>query len=319
MFVRASQLPLVTLCGLLTDLAREERQLCEVLEEAKIGNFRGFSLRFRTNLPSADPNDLAVVGDLAQHAERPLRLGSDRLLVFDLTGQEHYLARTVIEEFGDGLSLFETLARLATPADDGQAILREVNLFIERYEVENREDDKSGEAASLMHLFDWLSDGERSLVGRMCLFSLLGTTETLILLDEPDVHFNDYWKRQIVQLINRAARGGHSHMLITTHSSIVLTDVPREDIVVLDRGANYTDRASFPRMRTFASDPSDIMVHVFGAPQAAGARSVELIQQALQKPHEELDRKELEQLLKQSGEGYWSYLLRSELMRMDSE
>jgi energy-coupling factor transporter ATP-binding protein EcfA2 len=308
----------VALCGLLADLAREDRRLRELLKEAKVGNFRGFSLRFRTNLPSIDSNDRDVVSNLAQHATRALRLGSDRLLVFDLKGQKHDLAHTVLEEFGGGLPLFETLARLATPGEDGQTILREANLFIERREIEEREDGETGEAP-LMHLFDWLSNGERSFVGRMCLFSLLGTAEALILLDEPEVHFNDYWKRQIVRLIDAAARGSHSHVLITTHSSIVLTDVPREDIVILNRGANYTDQSSLPRVRTFASNPSDIMVHVFGAPQAAGALSAELIHRALQKPRNELDRTELEQLLEQAGPGYWSYLLRDELVRMEGE
>ncbi len=36
-----------------------------------------------------------------------------------------------------------------------------------------------------------LSDGERSFLGRMCLFCMLRGQEALVLLDEPEVHFND--------------------------------------------------------------------------------------------------------------------------------
>ncbi|QIN81585.1 AAA family ATPase [Rubrobacter tropicus] len=317
LFIRASQLTLVTLCGLLADLSREDRRLSEVLREAKVGSFKGFSLRFRTNLPSTDPTDHAYVEDLARHATRALRLGSDRLLVFDLAERPQDFPSDVLEEFDGGLSLFETLARLATPAEDGQASLREVNLFVERYEAEERENER-GEAP-LMHLFDWLSDGERSFVGRMCLFSLLGATEALVLLDEPEVHFNDYWKRQIVKLIDGAIEDSDSHVLITTHSSIVLTDVPREDIVILNRGAGFTDDYSFPGIKTFASDPSDVMVHVFGAPQATGAASVQQIQEALERSRREPNQDELRWLFDRTGPGYWSYRIRRELARMENE
>jgi predicted ATP-binding protein involved in virulence len=142
------------------------------------------------------------------------------------------------------------------------------------------------------------------------------------LLDEPEVHFNDYWKRQIVYLLDAALTGRHSHVLITTHSSITLTDVPREDIVVLNRGPNFTSLASRPGMQTFAADPSDIMVHVFGAPVAAGAQSVARIEQALketpdQDPEER--RKELQKLVEIVGPGYWSYRIRRELLGMEPE
>jgi predicted ATP-binding protein involved in virulence len=171
-----------------------------------------------------------------------------------------------------------------------------------------------------LHLLEWLSDGEQSFLGRLCLFTLLGTTEALILLDEPEVHFNDYWKRQIVYLLDAALTGRQSHVLITSHSSITLTDVPREDIMILQRDANFTSHASHPGMQTFAADPSDIMVHVFGAPVAAGAQSVARIETALKaEPGQDPStrREELQKLLDIVGPGYWSYRIRRELLGME--
>jgi hypothetical protein len=87
---------------------------------------------------------------------------------------------------------------------------------------------------------------------------------------------------------------------MATYSSIVLTDVPSEDIIVLNREGPYTTQAFNPSIRTFAADPSDILVHVFGAPQAAGEQSVTRIQQVLDglldlNPDEQ--RKQLQELL----------------------
>jgi predicted ATP-binding protein involved in virulence len=155
----------------------------------------------------------------------------------------------------------------------------------------------------------------------MCLFSLLGETEALVLLDEPEVHFNDFWKRKIVSLLDRTLANRNSHVLITTHSSITLSDVVEEDIVVLNRTSSYTSNALQPSLKTFAADPSEIMVHVFEAPHAAGARSVDYIQGLLSessngdRAHQ---RETLEALLPIVGEGYWRYRIRRALSEIES-
>jgi predicted ATP-binding protein involved in virulence len=115
----------------------------------------------------------------------------------------------------------------------------------------------------------------------MCLFALLGETEALILLDEPEVHFNDFWKRKIVSLLDKTLEGKQSHVLITTHPSITLSDVLEEAIVILNRTSSYTDSATSASFKTFAADPSEIMIHIFDAPHAAGDRSVAYIQSIL--------------------------------------
>src|SRR5207247_651741 len=101
------------------------------------------------------------------------------------------------------------------PNNTNPPLLREVNLFLERTAELDPITNEIAEPPPLL-LLNWLSDGEQSFLGRMCLFSLLGKTESLILLDEPEVHFNDYWKRQIVALIDKVLRGRTSHALITT-------------------------------------------------------------------------------------------------------
>ena len=328
LLIRSQWLSLVTLCGLLNDMAEvdraEDRRLYKVLNEAKIGTVRGFSLKFRMNQGVTSNDDRLQVNRLAKYASRALRLGSDYLLVFDLAGwdhdpiehtllrlagsplprRDHFVSQRILEEFSDGLQLFEALARLAIAVDHEQPVLQEVNVFLERPVPPRRAGAKRERPP--MHLLTWLSDGEQSFLGRMCLFSLLGTTEALILLDEPEVHFNDYWKRQIVYLLDAVLKDRHSHVLMATHSSIVLTDVSSEDIIVLNREGPYTTQAFNPSIHTFAADPSDILVHVFGAPQASGEQSVTRIQTVLEglpglSPDEQ--RKQLQELLAVVGPG----------------
>jgi predicted ATPase len=320
LFIPSKHLPLITLCGLLTDAARSEGEprLQEVLRQVNIEKLSGFSLKFRLNEGVTSLSDRRAVLSLAKLATRALQLGSDRMLVFDLA--QKGLARQILKQYGEGLNLFILLARMASPIGGESPVLRKVSLFIMRPAGSGRE----AREAPPLHLFQWLSDGEQSFLGRLCLFSLLGTAQALVMLDEPEVHFNDYWKRQIVRLLDRMLRGCSTHTLITTHSSIALTDVPREDIVILRRDGKYTSDFTHPRMQTFAADPSDILVHVFGAPYATGAYSVEQIKEVINtrrtsKRTSKTQQDALERLSRKIGPGYWSFLVRRKLMAAAEE
>jgi ABC-type Mn2+/Zn2+ transport system ATPase subunit len=306
-------LPIITLCGLLQNLSEEEHYptrsgMRPILKQSGVTRFCGFSLRFRLNEGIITANERQDVLRMIPFASRALHIGSDRLLVFDLTKQGAGTAKRCLEEFGGGFQLFQMLSSMQYHPNLSESPLQEVNIFLERENGDNG-------SRQPLHLFDWLSDGEQSFLGRMCLFNILRQEDTLILLDEPEVHFNDYWKRQIVNMLDGVLQGRNSHVLISTHSSITLTDVPREDIVVLERTGAFVSTSKRPRVQTLAAEPGDIMVHVFGTPYATGQRAVDLVLGTLgAEVPESKRRRELERLLSQVAPGYWSYRVRRSLM-----
>jgi predicted ATPase len=314
-FIRNNHLSLLTLCGLLVNIISspevKNRLLYDVLERTRIGELRGFSLNF--NLANIT-KEKKYIQELSNKATRSLQVGEkELLLVFDLGTQ----GKSTIEElFGrkGGLGFFEDLMLLMHPSSN-PPILKKVNLFLERssYSKEKRNEP---EDSPPLHLLGWLSDGEQSFLARMCLFMLLGQTEALVLLDEPEVHFNDYWKRQIVQLIDNMVRHCSSHILITTHSGITLTDVPKENILLLKRNSDYTSEAGHPRIPTLAADPNDIITGIFEAPQSTGAQGIIRVKREIIKAIalDETERKEaLRKLRGQVGLGYWHYFVLREL------
>ncbi|ACK70511.1 conserved hypothetical protein [Gloeothece citriformis PCC 7424] len=311
-FISSSEIPLITLCGLLTDLVKPDKPLSKVREASKIKKLSGFSLKFRK--PNSKTQDWEKVEELAKLTPKCLRIGTDYQLIFDLSDAN--LPHRLIETYYSGFELFKTLSQLAKPDKNGQTVLQSVNLFLERPMSDHPETDLD---IPLLHLLDWLSDGEKSFLGRMCLLTLLETDEALILLDEPEVHFNDFWKRQIVYLLDTTLKKRHSHILISTHSSITLTDVPKENIMVLDRNGNYTNKSLKPSMNTFAADPSDIMVHVFGSPYPSGELSINRVEDELAnklKRSTEERKEALENLKDVVASGYWSFLIRQELQSL---
>jgi energy-coupling factor transporter ATP-binding protein EcfA2 len=128
-------------------------------------------------------------------------------------------------------------------------------------------------------LYNWLSDGERVFLGRMALFQLLrGENDALMILDEPETHFNDVWKREIVDIIDTSLRDNKSEVIISTHSSISLTDVFDTEITLLSK--NEIDGAIAivePRIPTFGASPNEIMIDIFGAPESVGQRATEFL------------------------------------------
>lgn len=293
-------LPLVTICGALADVHfGEDSRLGEVFDEVGIRRVAGFSLRLTASEETLSQAEQRLTDELARAASRVVRSGHELLLVYDLTDDASEPARRVVEVAGTPLALFETLHELAEQSATRPAVLNEVSVFVEP--------KADGETRRDLHLLEWLSDGERSFLGRICLFLLAADDGSLILLDEPEVHFNDYWKRQIGQVLDRVLSGKRSHVLIATHSSIALTDVPRDSVFVLTRSNGYTRAVTVPPIQTLAADPSDIIVHVFGAPHSAGEHAVRQVESALREPSNAQQRERLQELADALAPGYWRY------------
>ena len=309
-FILQDQLMLVALTGLLQHCKRVENEspLQAVLKETGINKLAGFTLHFK--LPYASDVERGNLWQqIGQHATRAIRSGSEYRLVYDLTNAD--LASKLLEANGGALPFFEMLAGWYNGENP---ILSKVSLLIQRAPIKPQ--NGAGEQIPPLHTWSWLSDGERSFIGRMCLFSLFGEVESLILLDEPEVHFNDYWKRHIVstmhQVFEKKSGTTISHVLVTTHSSISLSDVHPEDILVLERQDLLTSATSIPRIQTFGADPSEIMVHVFGAPYAEGAYSVNEIESWLTGMSQKSEQEQRD-YLKTVAPGYWAYRIRREM------
>ncbi|GHO96276.1 hypothetical protein KSF_063240 [Reticulibacter mediterranei] len=337
-FLSAEQIPLVALCGMLVDMkdasttesSSQWRYLSNIMQESRIKALNGFSLRLRMNKEALLEPDKGFIQELLKLATHTIQIGSDYLLVFDLLAKKTLPNDLLALRGGGGFLFFSSLARLAQAREQNEQLLQEVNLFLERSQ-EQEERDELGASVEQppLHLFTWLSDGEQSFLGRLCLMPLLRESEALILLDEPEVHFNDYWKQQLVFMLDESLtipqdrpKPQPCHALMTTHSSITLTDVVNTNILILKRRNGYTYETIPTSLETLGADPSDIIVSVFGARHAAGANGVNRIKQKLESIRKIASEwqqlpsniknqciKDLENLEKQVGPGYWRFLI----------
>jgi energy-coupling factor transporter ATP-binding protein EcfA2 len=160
--------------------------------------------------------------------------------------------------------------------------------------------------------YEELSDGEQMVLGRMALFHLLqGQQDALLLLDEPETHFNDKWKREIVDIIDDAIGHTTNDVLISTHSAIVLSDVFNNEIVMVQKTQDGSTVRSVDEP-TFATDPSALMMTVFGADDSIGKRAQEFIEGKLRQATGTLaEITDLEHLIARMGSGFYRSELRT--------
>lgn len=235
------------------------------------------------------PRDFFVVYDLPEHSDR-----------FDL--------RAIAN---NPYAFFETLF-----AWRRSGALLEVHLILNKAQAS----DKILETS--------LSDGELLYLHRYSLLLLLrGLRNALVLLDEPDTHFNDRWKSHIIQDIVSLlpalySRNEPTHeVVIATHSALTMTDADSDQIYYF----NWTDAMGpednvAPRIivrpleiSAFAADLGELSLVLSGGADPLGDYAEQRIEQAL------LDgsQQEIERLLDDVGPGFARFQLRDRLLHMN--
>jgi predicted ATPase len=210
-----------------------------------------------------------------------------RFLHFDLLGRLNQISND------------ETRQHLEGVAHQGQALLSLLNHFGEANAYERFERLYAMHQAGLFNhlqiglrkkktddliLYDELSDGEQMILGRMALFHLLkDRPDALLLMDEPETHFNDVWKREVVDIVDDALGETASEVMIATHSAIVLTDAMIRDIVLLERNAQGHAEVRQIRgdLQTFGATSDHPLRDVFGSPDTVGRRATIILETLL--------------------------------------
>jgi energy-coupling factor transporter ATP-binding protein EcfA2 len=217
-------------------------------------------------------------------------------------------------------TLVETFESLHKWEDSG--LIAGLTLTIKRL---NQMPSFDGELDDVVIRYEDLSDGEQMLLGRMALFFLLRRQDgALLLLDEPETHFNDVWKREMIDLVDDAIlKTTTAQVIVATHTSIALTDVFSSEIVRFTKpdGVPKVEEVAFP---TFGADPGRILLHVFGSPDTIGSRAAEFLRDRLKKEWKSADpvkaaelRGELERLVSEIGSGWPRAKLAEILSKLD--
>jgi predicted ATPase len=317
----------VALHHVLKDEVEQDPALQELLERGSWHHL--VSVRFRSHLQIKDwsrkicetAHDWWLCA--GEVIAEPHPLETRRTLLFDLRGAfsaQDLTLRTVSNTIttcttqgealwtllgGADFTSFELFTRLLELKQAG--LFDDLLLRLRSQPVPETDAEQSEQDIGVLR-YEELSDGEQMVLGRMALFYLMqGQQDALLLLDEPETHFNDKWKREIVDIIDNAIGMTANDVLISTHSAIVLSDVFQDEIVLLEKqdgGSRRVELAS----PTFGADPGEIMMRVFNTPDCVGKRAQEWLES-----HDwsSMTPEELEDLISKVGPGFYRTELRT--------
>jgi len=274
---------------------RETSALIDALAEV---NLRLLAFSLQLHIDGTVPPYREQLNPLFHLASRTIQQWENQLWVYDLGEIDIQSGNSKLQVLAEKQPPFNFYQMLCNLQERG--VLVNANLVIEY-----TPDKRTGQPKRVL-LTDDLSDGEFAFISRMALIYLLNEKECLFLLDEPEVHFNDDWKRNLVDSIERALTQPEktdSEVILTTHASIVLTDAFSDEVILM----TYSGQQIPPR--TLGGEPGELLQSVLGASQTVGKRAIRIIQKAL----ETKDRATLEAMLKQVGPGLYRFTIIEEL------
>ncbi|MDM5283773.1 AAA family ATPase [Peribacillus frigoritolerans] len=136
--------------------------------------------------------------------------------------------------------------------------------------------EKEGKPVSLSDL----SSGEITMLFRFLPLLMEVNNNSIILIDEPETHLHPVWIQQFISYLVDIFHDFHSHFILATHSPLIVTDLPIECIVGLEKYENKVQQYLLYE-NTLGGDPSDLLKEVFELKSLQGDFTVELLKEVL--------------------------------------
>lgn len=157
--------------------------------------------------------------------------------------------------------------------------------FLDFYLVK-QVDEQGGEKELLLKEF---SDGEHQFIHTMAICLLLKDSDSLILLDEPETHFNPSWRSHFVSILDKTLKNACSNIkqhdsryvnfmkdiLITTHSPFIISDCRADHVIVVTKEGDHakSETASAMGIKTYGASTSFIQTKIFGSTDTIGEKA----------------------------------------------
>lgn len=174
---------------------------------------------------------------------------------------------------------FYTDWKLPRPAPEQKVFYFEEFKIIKRVNSE-------GETIKL--LMKNLSDGEQQFLHSLGICLMLKGKSALLLLDEPETHFNPDWRSKFISTLKACLEASNSNnlmrdILITSHSPFIISDCFPDKVIVFKEG-ELPKNARDINFRTYGTSIDIIMENVFKKNNTIGDLSrseIEAIQEEI--------------------------------------
>ena len=172
------------------------------------------------------------------------------------------------------------------------------------------------------------SDGEHQFIHTMAICLLLKDSNSLILLDEPETHFNPSWRSQFVTTVNKTLHNACSSLglhdeqyvnfmkdiLITTHSPFIISDCRADNVIVVtkENGHAKAEKASDMGIKTYGASTSFIQAKIFDSTDTIGGKAYQEMK-AIGEQTDKTKQQKLNEVNSKFGESLEKLMILSEI------
>lgn len=171
------------------------------------------------------------------------------------------------------------------------------------------------------------SDGEHQFIHTMGICLMLKDRRTLLLLDEPETHFNPSWRAKFIKVLSDSMKADGSNnllkdVILTSHSPYIISDCLPNNVIFFSRNedtkkieANSARELGF---NTYGTSVEIISDELFGYNQSIGDASNEKLEAIdFEKINSAEDITKIKRTLNRLGESIEKDLVLAKLNRMD--
>jgi restriction system-associated AAA family ATPase len=134
-----------------------------------------------------------------------------------------------------------------------------------------------------------ISDGEHQFMHVVGTAMMIDSKGVLILLDEPETHFNPKWRSKLVSTLNKIVKDRNQEFILTTHSPFIISDCQRHNIFVFERNRN--DKVKYRKLdiQTYGASSSELLSEVFEKEETISEMALDGLNDLRAKPIKTLD------------------------------
>lgn len=192
---------------------------------------------------------------------------------YDSTGYEDGCGEISLLEYlmNQFISSFKNCMSNKTKRDDWNEIIKilESDPMFARYNmsdfiyIQNSNNVNYSNIAPVKKLFESLSSGHKVVLSIVtCCIDKLAE-KTVLFIDEPETHLHPPLIASLIRSISGLLIKRNGVSIISTHSPIILQEVPRSCVWLLSREGNYL-QGRRPAMETFGANIGSLTNEVFG-------------------------------------------------------
>ncbi|WP_114819238.1 restriction system-associated AAA family ATPase [Chryseobacterium sp. KLBC 52] len=124
-----------------------------------------------------------------------------------------------------------------------------------------------------------LSDGEQQFLHTLGICLMLQNKRTLLLLDEPETHFNPEWRSKFINILRKTLHAGNDNFLLkdiilTSHSPFIISDCFPDKVIVFEKG-KQPQNAQEKDIDTFGTSVNILTNKIFKRKNTIGEYSLE--------------------------------------------